>query len=66
MGRDLDRGLAVLGQTFDDEQYRQFRAAFTGSRRKLTAFSEDVRSLSPKLAQDAGDIAAVQRVRLDR
>jgi uncharacterized protein YukE len=66
MRGDLDRGLAVLGQTFQDEQYQQFRSAYVGSRQKLTAFTDEVRGLVPKLKQDADDIAAAQRVRLDR
>ena len=65
MRGDLDRGLAVLGQTFQDEQYQEFRASFVGSRQKLTAFTEEVRGLTPKLIQDADDIAAAQRIRLD-
>ena len=66
MGNDLDRGLAVLGQTFQDEQYHEFRAAFGGSRQKLTAFAEEVRGLVPKLHQDADDIMSAQRVRFDK
>lgn len=66
MGNDLDRGIAVLGQTFQDEQYHEFRVAFGSSRQKLTAFADEVRGLVPKINQDADDIASAQRVRLDK
>jgi uncharacterized protein YukE len=65
MQGDLDRGLAVLGQTFQDDQYQQFRSGYSAARQKLTAFADDVRGLVPKLAQDADAVAAAQRVRLD-
>ncbi len=66
MGQDLDRGLAVLGETFQDDQYREFCAAYRGTRQKLTGFADELRGLVPKLNQDVEDIVATQRIHFNR
>ena len=65
LGQDLDNKLARLGETFRDEHYHEFRSVVLGSSQMLTAFADEVRTLAPKLRQDAEDIAASQRIRLN-
>lgn len=65
MDSDLQNALAKLGATFRDEHYEQFRARFLGSRQKLGSFVEVLRDLTPKLRQDAEDVSAAQRPKLD-
>jgi uncharacterized protein YukE len=65
LDKEFESELARLGQTFRDAEYDRFKAHFLTSQQKLARFVDEVQIVVPKLRQDAEDVAASRRVRLD-
>jgi phosphoserine phosphatase len=60
----LGQRLDVLGETFRDQDYLEFREHFRRRQQYLQSFVEQVREHTPKLRRDAETIAATQQIRL--
>ena len=60
----LGQRLDVLGETFRDQDYRDFREHFHRRQQYLRSFVEQVRENTPKLRRDAETIASTQQIRL--
>ena len=61
---NLGQRLDILGETFRDEDYRDFREHFRRRQQYLRSFVEQVREHTPKLRRDAETIASAQQIRL--
>jgi methyl-accepting chemotaxis protein len=61
---NLGQRLDVLGETFRDEDYRDFREHFRRRQQYLQSFVEQVREHTPKLRRDAETIASTQQIKL--
>lgn len=55
--QELETKLALLGETFRDEQFIEFRSAYLHSRQQLDEFVGAVRGFVPVLRQDAEDVS---------
>lgn len=61
---NLGQRLDVLGETFRDDDYSEFREHFRRRQQYLRSFAEQIREHTPKLRRDAETIAATQQIRL--